>query len=60
MNPTTGKKKARGGVIALICVLLVVILLANSLVITRQNEYTVIKQFGTWRCRTSSPRTRSP
>ena len=46
MNPTTGKKKARGGVIALICVLLVVILLANSLVITRQNEYTVIKQFG--------------
>ena len=46
MNPTTDRKKVRGGVIALIAVLLIVILLANSLVITRQNEYTVIKQFG--------------
>ena len=46
MNPTTNKKKVRGGIVALICILLAVILLANSLVITRQNEYTVIKQFG--------------
>ena len=46
MNSATNKKKIRGSVIALICILLAVIILANSLVITRQNEYTVIKQFG--------------
>lgn len=45
MNPTT-KKKRFGGVIALIAVLLVLILVLSSLVITHQNEYTVIKQFG--------------
>ena len=29
MNPTTEKKKIRGGVIALICVLLIVVLLVK-------------------------------
>ena len=40
------KKTFRGPLIVAIILLLVVILLADSLVVTRQNEFTVIKQFG--------------
>ena len=44
MNKT--KKTFRGPLVVAIILLLVVILLADSLVVTRQNEFTVIKQFG--------------
>ena len=40
------QKTFRGPLVIAILLLLVVILLADSLVVTRQNEFTVIKQFG--------------
>lgn len=39
-------KSLRGLIIGLVVFILVVIVFANSLVITHQNEYTVVKQFG--------------
>lgn len=39
-------KGFRGLIIAVVAIILVIVVAANSLVVTRQNEYTVIKQFG--------------
>ena len=46
--PVSRKKSVKPGrlLLILIAVVLLVILLANALVVTQQNEYTVIKQFG--------------
>lgn len=46
-NNTPRKGKGfRGLIIGLVVFILVVVVFANSLVVTHQNEYTVVKQFG--------------
>ncbi len=45
-TPKPNRKSLRRWIIALAAVLLVIIVIANSLVVTHQNEFTVIKQFG--------------
>ncbi len=44
--PKANRKTLRRWIISLAVVLFVIILIGNSLVVTRQNEFTVIKQFG--------------
>lgn len=44
--PKANHKTLRRWMIALAALLLVIILIGNSLVVTHQNEFTVIKQFG--------------
>ena len=45
--PRKGKGKGlRGLIIAVVAIILVVVVAANSIVVTHQNEYTVVKQFG--------------
>lgn len=45
-NPAPKSRGLKGLIIACVVIVLAIILIANSLVITKQNEYTVIKQFG--------------
>ena len=45
-TPKPNRKALRRWMIALAALLLVIIVIGNSLVVTHQNEFTVIKQFG--------------
>lgn len=47
VQPAPKPRKKRGGLaLAIVAVLLLVIVISNSLVVTKPNEFTVIKQFG--------------